>query len=221
MLEQLLIENEWLKLPYSRIIINNTNSTLVPLALFNEAEKGLYAGFNQIVPETDTVSFDTLRNTQAVNVYSNSEILSAFIGEKWPEAKTIHYSSCVIESMGNQFKNISGNKTLFVNVREEVFDILYFKEAKLFYYNNFRFKSNEDFIYFLLLAMEQLGLSPEEAKLGMSGKIDEGSGIYQILHEYIRHHHFIERNDSYQYSELLNEATCRQYYVLLNVLQCA
>ena len=122
--------------------------------------------------------------------------------------------------LSNQFKNRTDNKTLFLNVRDDSFDIIFFKEAKLFYYNNFKFKSKEDFIYFLLLTMEQLGLSPEETKIILAGKISEDSGIYKILHEYIRHQQFIEYNDSYKYSELLNEEVCRQQYVLMNVLQC-
>jgi len=222
LLEQNLREHEWLNLSFSQVIIliNNTSNTLVPFALFNENETNLYLKFNQPVAENDFVSHDLLKNTQAANVFSTPEILSAFLENKWPEAKRIHYSSCVIEVLSNQFKNRTDNKTLFLNLRDDSFDIVFFKEAKLFYYNNFKFKSKEDFIYFLLLTMEQLGLSPEETKIILAGKIAEDSGIYKILHEYIRHQQFIESNDSYKYSELLNEEVCRQQYVLMNVLQC-
>ena len=222
LLEQLLLENEWLNLQFAQIniLINNTSCTLVPSALFNEHEKKRYLEFNQIVLENDAIKHNFLSNTQAFNIYSVTETLADLLEKKWPEANVIHYTSCVIEALSNQFKNRAYNKTLYLNVRDESLDIVFFKDTKLFYYNNFKFKSKEDFIYFLLLAMEQIGLSPEETKVGLSGKIDEGSAIYQILHEYIRHHYFIERNDSYKYSEFLNEATCRRYYILMNQLQC-
>jgi hypothetical protein len=222
LLEQLTLENEWLKLQFTQvnILINNSICTLVPSALFNEQEKKRYLGFNQTVSKNDAIKHNFLSNTQAFNIYSLPETLADFLVKKWPEANVIHYTSCVIEALSNQFKNRADNKSLYVNVRDESLDIVFFKDAKLFYNNNFKFKSKEDFIYFLLLAMEQMGLSPEETKVGLTGKIDEGSAIYQILHEYIRHHYFIERNDAYKYSDLLNEATCRQYYILLNQLQC-
>lgn len=222
LLEQISLENEWLTLQFAQVnvLINNTASTLVPSALFNEHEKKHYLEFNQTVPENDFVKHDFLRNNQAFNLYTEPETLANILEKKWPDAKVNHYSSCVIEALSNQFKNRADNKTLYVNVREESFDIVFFKDAKLFYYNNFKFKSKEDFIYFLLLAMEQLGLSPEETKVGLTGNIAEGHAIYQILHEYIRHHYFIERNDSYKYSEILNEEFCRQNYILMNVLQC-
>jgi hypothetical protein len=222
LLEQTFEDNKWLNLSYSQVIIllNNSNSTLVPLALFNENEKKLYLEFNHPISENEFIKHDFLRNTQAANIYSTPEILSDFLKKKWADARIIHYSSCIIEALSNQFKNRIDNKTLFLNVRDESLDIIYFKDAKLFYFNNFKFKSKEDFIYFLLLTMEQLGLSPEETKVELAGKVGEDSNIYQILHEYIRHHQFIERNDSYNYSELLNEEICRQHYVLMNVLQC-
>lgn len=222
LLEQLLLENERLNLPFAQqsILINNASCTLVPSALFDEHEKKRYLEFNQTVTENDTIKHNFLRNSQAYNIYSVLDGLYDFLKKKWPEANIFHYTSCVIEALNNQFKNRADNKTLYVNVRDESLDIVFFKDTKLFYYNNFKFKSKEDFIYFLLLAMEQLGLSPEETKVGLTGKIDEGSAIYQILHEYIRHHFFIERNDSYKYSDLLNETTCRQYYILMNQLQC-
>jgi hypothetical protein len=223
MMEELLQENKWLNLTFSQIfiLINNNCSTLVPLALFNENEKKIYLGFNQAFSETDLVNFNVLKNNQAVLVYSLPEILSDFLDKKWPEAKKIHYSSCVVEALSAQFKNRTDNKTLFVNLRVDSFDIIYFSDAKLFFYNNFSFKTKEDFIYFLLATMEQLGLSPEETKLKLAGKITEESTNFHILKEYIRYQAFIEKNDSYNYSELINTEISRQFYVLMNVMQCA
>lgn len=222
LLEQLLLENEWLNLQFAQvnILINNTCSTLVPGALFNEGEQERYLEFNQPVLEHDAIKHNFLRNTQAVNIYALPVTLDNYLGTLWPGANVIHYSSCVIDALSNQFKNRADNKTLYVNARDESLDIVFFKDTKLFYYNNFKFKSKEDFIYFLLLAMEQLGLSPEETKVGLTGNIAEGAPIYQILHEYVRHHYFIERNDLYKYSELLDEEYCRQNYFLINILQC-
>lgn len=221
-LEQLFSESEWLNKSFYQVVIvfNNPSSTLVPIALFNEKDKQLYLEFNQTISEIDSITHDLLRNTQAANVYAIPGILASFFDKKWPEAKKIHFSSCVIETLSNHFKNRTDDKTLYLNVGDESFDLVYFKESKLFFYNQFRYKSKEDFAYFLLLVMEQLKLSPEETKLELTGKISEDSENYNILHQYVRHHRFIERNDSYAYSDLLNEELCRQFFVLMNVLQC-
>jgi len=221
-LEQVLNKTEWLNLSFSKVIIliNNTNNTLIPLALFNEDDIRHYLKFNQRVSENDAIDHDFLRNSQSVNVYSTPEIIESFFKKRWPEAKRIHYSSCVIEALSNQFKNLTDNKTLYINVRSGILDIVYFKDAKLYFYNSFLFKSKEDFAYFLLLTMEQLHLSPEDTKIEITGNITEETEIYQIMHDYIRHHSFIERNRSYNFSEKLNKEICGQFYVLLNALQC-
>lgn len=222
LLEQISLENKWLNLSFSKtiILINNGCNTLVPNALFSESEKKAYLKFNHAVEDDSSVYHDYLKNAQAVNVYATPTLLTNFIEKKWPKAKMIHYASCVNEALGNQFKNRTNSKTLFINLRDKSFDIIYFKDAKFFFYNNFKYNTKEDFIYFSLVVMEQLSLSPEETKILLAGKITEDSGIFTMLHQYVRHLQFIKRNESYKYSELLSEEICRQYYVLMNVLQC-
>jgi hypothetical protein len=220
--EQILKEANWLGETFQNVlvVVNNPNNSLVPLALFNENDKKLFLEFNQPIAENATILFDILRNTQSANVFSISEILLNYVENLWPGSKKIHYSSCVIESLSNHFKNRTNNKTIYLNVREESFDIVYFKDSKLFFYNHFRFKSKEDFIYFLLIVMEQLKLSPEETKVELTGKIVEGSEIFVILNEYIRNSSFIDKNESFQYSPVLTDQICQRNFVLLNVLQC-
>lgn len=222
LLDKLFEESKCLKLSFSEtiLVINNNKSTLVPLALFDESERESYLKFNQSVSETESAQYHLLKNVQVANIYAVPEILLDFLDKKWPGAKKLQYSGCAIEILGNQFKNRTDNKTLYTNLRDDSFDLVYFKDSKLFFYNNFKFKTKEDFLYFLLLTMELLGLSPEDTKLELTGKISEGSGMFVILHEYVRYCNFIERNNFYNYSELLDDEICRQFYVLMNAVQC-
>ena len=132
----------------------------------------------------------------------------------------MHFSSVFIECLGINFRHLTEGKTVFVNVRDDSFDMVYFKDSKLVFYNLFRFRTKEDFIYFLLASVEQLGLNPETAEVVLSGMIEKDSGIFDMISRYIRSAGFIRRNDSLGYSHVLEEVSRHQYYVLFNAVLC-
>ena len=60
------------------------------------------------------------------------------------------------------------------------------KEAKLLFYNYFRFKTKEDFLYFLLFSVEQLHLDAGSIPVYFLGMIEDKSAITEIVSRYFR-----------------------------------
>ena len=220
--DSVLQDAKWLGFSFQsvNIIYCNNQSTLIPQPLFDASNKELYLNFNHPARETQQINYNLLKSTQAANVYSLPVDIEMKLNSLWPNCRIYHFSSVLIESLGINFKNKTDNNTLFVNLRNDSFDVVYFTENKLHFYNSFRFKTAEDFIYFLLSAFEQLNLNPEEATLVLMGEIDKNAQNYHMIHRYIRHSEFIKRNDTFGYSQVLNEIAQHTYYVLFNVLQC-
>lgn len=208
--------------PYNSVyfIYQNTFSTLIPLPLFAEEKKNLYLGFNQPFQEDSRIVFDTLKNNDAVNVYYLPNMVAGKVRDFWPNVKMLHFSSALIESISINYKNKADKKNLMVNVRNNCFDILYFVENKLKFYNTFDFRTKEDFIYFLLITIDQLGLNPESVELLLSGEIDSADENYSMIREYIKDYKFIDRNNNFGYSFVLDEIMFHRYYTLFNSLQC-
>ncbi len=218
----ILSEQGWFAYPFKDFyfLMQNNFSTLVPAPIFDKSNKNLYLGFNQPFQEDHRIVFDQLSNTESYNVYYLPNSVAEKVKGFWPNAKIVHYSTALIESLLVGFKNKLDPNHFFVDVHENNFDLVYFKENKLFYHNNFSFHTKEDFIYFLLSAIEQLQLNPETVHLVMMGKIDKSNPKYEMIYRYIRRHEFIPRNDSFQYSYLLDDVMHHQYYTLYNALQC-
>jgi len=208
--------------PYESVyfMFQNRYSTLVPQPLFSEENKNLYLGFNQPFQENSRIVFDNLKNTEAVNVYYIPNLIVEKAKDFWPNVKMMHFSTALIESLSISFKNQVDSKTLFVNLRADCFDVIYFKENKLFYHNTFEFRTKEDFIYFLLITIEQLGLNPEDVNLIMLGMIEKTDDIYQMIYQYIKNYSFISRNDKFGYSYIMEELQDYKYFTLFNALQC-
>ncbi len=212
----------WFAFPYMDFycLVQNSFNTLIPLPLFKKEHKNLYLGFNQPFQENHRIVFDELKNTGSANVYYIPNPLVEKVKEFWPNAHIVHYTTALIESLTVNFKNKFNEKELFMDVHEESFDLVYFKENRLFYSNNFIYHTKEDFAYFLLSAMEQLALNPEDVQLSLIGNIDKESETYQLIYQYIRQIGFIETNKNFHYSYLLDNVRKHRFYTLFNVLQC-
>ena len=208
--------------PYGKVFLlyQNSYSTLIPQPLFSENQSKLYLEFNQPFQENSRVVFDSLKINQATNIYYLPNAVIEKAKDLWPNAKLLHMSTSLIESLSINFKNKVDTNTLFVNLRDDCFDLVHFKENKLHYYNTFEFRTKEDFIYFLLISIDQLGLNPEDVNLIISGNIDKTDDTYNMIHQYIKNYSFIPRNENYGYSYVLDELKYHQYYALFNALQC-
>ncbi len=208
--------------PYKSVFLmyENKYSTLIPEPLFSEEKKNLYLGFNQPFQENSRIVFDVLKNNQAVNIYYIPNQVVEKVKNFWANVKILHFSTALIESLSANFKNKADAKTLFVNLRSSCFDLVYFKENKLHFYNTFDFNTKEDFIYFLIISIDQLMLNPENVKLILLGNISKTDETYTMIQQYINNYSFISRNDNYGYSYVLDELKYHRYYTLFNALQC-
>ena len=195
-------------------------NTLVPRALFKEDMPGEYLAFNFPVREDENVLTDSLNNPDALNIYAIPDLLQKELVRNWPAIHIQHLSSILIESLNLNFKHTAGDDTVFLNVREDCFDLIYFRNSRLYFYNVFRYQTREDFIYFLLASFEQLKLNPESAKLVLMGTIDKNSQIYEMIHRYIRNSSFIENNSAFRYSYVMDDTDLYPYYCLFAILQC-
>ena len=221
-LDSLLIKIPWLGFPFLRIsmVYRTPVSTLLPQALFNKTNAALYLEFNHVHPKENRIVFDHVKHSDAVNVYSLPKTIIEKIKTTWPNVLLKHSSTCLIENLHVLVKNKSDDNSLFLNVEENSFDLIYFKHNKLHFINQFAFNTKEDFIYFLLTAIEQLKLNPESVELLLSGKIDKSDALYEIIYRYIRQVSFLERNDNLSYSYVLDEVKPHAHFILFNSLQC-
>lgn len=219
---QILNQQPWFAFPFKEVtvLIQNRFATLVPQPLFDPNKKHLYLGFNQPFQENSRIIFDQLKNIGAYMVYYAPNPLVEKIKDFWANARILHFSTALIESLSTNYKNKFDENTLFINVQDNSFDLVYFNKKNLQFHNQFLFNTKEDFIYFLLLSIEQLSLNPEKVNLVMMGKMDKTSPNYDMVYRYIKNFRFIESNKNYQYSYLLDQINAHHHYVLFNSLLC-
>jgi hypothetical protein len=222
LIDEIIMHRQWIAYPYQSVLVitDHIANCLIPLPLFDEKEKGTYLAFNQNFRDNSRIAVDTLKNADSKNVYYLSNPLVGKIKELWANASIVQLSSVLIESLLLSIKNKGFEDKVFVNVRDQVFDLVVLREEKLHFYNHFKFNSKEDFLYFLLFSMEQLRLNPETTEINYLGQIDKDLPIYELAWHHIRNSKFVSRNENFKYSYVLDDVRPSEYFILFNALQC-
>lgn len=168
-----------------QVIHDNEVQTLVPSALFEEANLSDYLKFNAKIFKNDFITYDAITNQEIMSVYVPYVNVNNYIFEKFGSFEYKHSSTIIIDKVLQIEKNIK-EKSLYVNVEKSNIDVLLISSNSLLFYNKFNYNTKEDFIYFILFTIEQLELNPEKLNCKFLGSILNDDELFKIAYKYIR-----------------------------------
>ena len=174
------------------VIHHNNLNSLVPNEYFLESSLKDYLKYSVRTIASDLIVFDDLDFLTSKNVYIPYVNINNFLFQNFGEFEFRHHSSILLEKL---FLNSNHEMNFFVNVSRSIFDVVVIKESKLLYHNIFDYETKEDFIYYILFALEQLGLTPEKTLVTLTGDIETSTDLYKILFTYIKNINFLESNN--------------------------
>ena len=177
------------------VIYRNNLNSLVPIAYFDENNLSQYLNFSIKTLKTDYIAYDTLKNTEANNVYIPYVNINNYLFQHFGEFEYRHHLSVYIDKLID-LNNEKDSKTMYINVDHKSFDIVVLKGKELLFSNIFSYKTKEDFLYYVLFVAEQLKLDTNSFNLFISGKINEDSEVFKLCYKYIRNIKFLESNNS-------------------------
>ncbi len=220
--EDFVLNHPWLNLPYKQvnIIFESEKSTLIPTPLYDESEKENYTKLNFTFSDDQIINTDKLINIDAYQLYTIPKQIIEQLDKLFSTYHLASHASVLIESLLVQNKNQPAHKKCYVNVRSSQLDIIIAEGRNLIYYNAFNYKTQEDFIYYLIFVLEQLKLNPEEIELVLSGFIDKNSKLFALVYKYVRNISFPHLSDSFSFSYIFNDIPAHQYANLINLYLC-
>lgn len=195
-----------------RYIVGNRLNTLIPEELFDEQQMESYFRFSHELPKGYSLISEKLPSLHCVNVFALSSIQEKAIQGLWDNVTFTHQSSVFLK--GVKSEDPFDDKTVaYVNVNSRSFDLAIVSEGKLSFFNNFKFSTKEDFIYFLMFALEQQQLSGQEVPVYFAGLISGNSEIIKLCERYIKRIHFINPNGSVEVDMSLSGTPFQYYYI--------
>ncbi|MCS6795186.1 MAG: DUF3822 family protein [Raineya sp.] len=133
------------------------------------------------------------------------------------EIKIIHQADAFLE--GALLENHE-NASIFIYIESKYMNMTILQGENLLLHNRYYYQSPQDFVYFVLFAIDELQLNPEECHVKLYGEISRDSGIYNLLQKYVRHVEFGKKPATLSFSYVFDEVIDHRYFDLYNVYHC-
>ncbi len=159
--------------------------TLVPQSLFDPKRSSDYLKFNSKILATDFIAHDTIDSLDVVVVYVPFININNYFFDAVGSFSYYHHISKLLASSAALFLS-KNEETILVNVRDGQFDLIIYKDQTLQLCNSYSFKTNEDFLYYILFTFEQLKIKPENATINVIGYQFKESDLFSISEKYIK-----------------------------------
>ena len=149
----------------------------VPAKFYDEKNKAKYLDFLGLKADDCVVCSDYISEADIYNVY---------LKPKSENGELQHPASVLLAKLIKENLERTDDPRVYLNIKNQRFEMMVLKGANLLFDNNFHFKTKEDFLYFLLFSMEQLHLDTETVPVYFIGMIAEDSQIVDITKRYVR-----------------------------------
>jgi hypothetical protein len=219
-ISEILSQDPFLLRPYRGVscIATEHRSTLLPAALFDRAQLKLYFEFNHILNEFDELHYNYLGKVDAYVVFPLNTDISNLFFKTWVNTGFNHQAAPFLEALfavENENEVITG-----IHFNRDHFDIAVIEGKKLRYYNNFKFRSEEDMVYFILLVYDKLGLSQNAIPLVLAGTIDKTSDRPSYLRRYFKRIGFMTLPSGFIYPPSFQKLQEHIPVNLLTLIRC-
>lgn len=202
-----------------RYIAGNRFNTLVPEALFDKQQLESYFLFNHSLPKGHLLTWEALPQLKAVNVFAVSAQQEKRIHGLWSNVQTTHRSSVFLNAVMKE-EPYEATTNAYINVNSRNFDLAIVKEGALVFFNNFKFDTKDDFVYFLMFTLEQQQLAAQEIPVYFTGLITGNSEIIKLCERYIKKIRFIKPDGNVNVDMALNGTPFQYYYLPYKTLSC-
>jgi hypothetical protein len=167
------------------IIIDNQSFTLVPLDLFKKeyTTRYLQLAKGTLITDSEEVHTYTHEDLAIVNVYSSERELYNWLSDTYPlvDMNFKHKTSQLIDF--GVFT--SKAQTAFLYFGNQHFTMVITANGSLKFCNRFAYKTAQDLVYYVLFAMNELNIEPDEIILRLNGNITEQTEDFELLNQYL------------------------------------
>ena len=219
-LRELIHKDEFLSKEYDSIycIWQSPRTTLLPSPLFEKEKLKQYFVFNQVLNDLDELHANLLKNIDAYLIFPiHHEIANVFI-RQYPRLKFFNQATPFIEYTLNIQDDEAYSSHL--DVHGNFFDIVILRNRSLIMHNTFKFRDEQDFVYFIVNVYDKVTLDPATCPIYLSGMIEKKSVITGILKKFIKTVHFAKPDNRYQYSHAFDRIPEHFFIHLFNLYNC-
>ena len=198
--------------------------TLLPAPLFRPGDEEAYLRLHHTVAPTEqAIAYAQPPSSPAHELVSifvaNTALADWLRATHGPTARLVHHTSALLAGLLHQRGPIATTRQLYLHLAGQELTLAILG-AQLEFCNVFAISTPEDVVYYTILAMQELGLSPDQDAITVWGELTSDSAVFNLLSTYVRHVLFGGRPFGLHYSYRLNELAESQYFELFSLAFC-
>ncbi|MDX1666091.1 MAG: DUF3822 family protein [Saprospiraceae bacterium] len=166
--------------------------TLVPEPLYQEDKDRIYLEHLTDLSNDAQLDTDYLPEVEAYSVYAYPHAWKEILEHHYEQYAVFHISTPLIRTSREKIKGqpADGTSHMHIHVFDRLLQVLLWREDQLCFVNTFPFGSARDFVYYVLLVIDQYDLDQSETSVVVSGRIIKDSEVYQLLGRYLENINF-------------------------------
>jgi hypothetical protein len=207
-----------------RVALGGGAFTLLPAPLFRPGDEVAYLQLHHTLAPTErAVAYALPPGSPAhelVSVFGADAALADWLrATHGPEARLLHHTSALLAGLLHQRGSAAPTRQLYLHLADHELTLVVLG-AQLELCNVFTVSTPEDVVYYTILAMQELGLSPDQDAVTVWGELTSTSATFALLATYVRHLRFGSRPFGLSYSYRLNELTEGRHFELFSLAFC-
>lgn len=165
---------------YQQVVtgLHTSGFTLMPQSLF---DKDRIADIARLLDVTNTEKVNAeVLDSQNIIIYKVDEVLTYAVKDL-DNQQAVFTDAGWIKAIAADYP-LSNN--IYLNIGNDVVSVVNFTNSKLRFYNHFTIKNHEELAYFCALVTTELDIKPEDAKLIISGDINNSDRYFTYLKDF-------------------------------------
>ncbi len=212
--------NEFLNKKYksSRLIWISEKNIVIPDVLFSKDDLKKHFEFIHQLDELDEIHYNKLQQLNAYSVFAIPNLAANLFAKHFNGIRFYNQQQVLLDGIIG--KSFLSKFKITVFVWSDFIDIAITEAHKLLLLNSFKFKSDIDIVYYVLLLFDQFNFNNENCDLTLSGFLEKNSKVYSQLQKYVKHIKFDHLPESFNYSYTFDKIPHHRFSNLFNLLNC-
>lgn len=225
LIKQILDNHEYLTAGFwkdVKLCLKSHKFSLVPNSMFVPECAADYLALNsEIKTAFEEVNYYKQISVDTVNVFASETKLCRWIESIYKKKKVhiIHQGSALIEGVLKHAEHIE-EKGMYCYVDRGILHLVVTENNKLHYYNQFAARKKEDYLKYIMLVFNEMGMDAKKSHVFMWGFIKPGSEEINLLKKYIRNISFGSKPSFIRFNYQYDEVEDHQYFDVLSGYLC-
>lgn len=198
-------------------LLFSEKNVLVPAGIYSGANEKKLFEFEFGRALNASIKSDLITSLNSYNVYQNKVVIEKVLSDSIKNLWVKHHQSVLVELLSRECKFSQQTRT-YLNVREDLLDLLVFEKDKMIFCNQFAYRSAEDFVYFFLSTLEELSIQTSNAPIYLIGDIEQNDELFELLNKYSTQLNFIKNSSVYSFNSLPEISQSKEFLLFDQVL---